>query len=58
MTDQVERLYSLERRIEGYAQIAKRRNSQADHRKGAKISIWQVEEQRDKLKDEMKHEKV
>lgn len=58
MTNQVERQYSLERRIKGYTQIAKRKNAQAEHRKGARISIWQVEEQLDKLKDEMKHEKV
>lgn len=58
MTDQVERQYSLEKRIEGYKQIHKRKNAPAFHCKGARISIWEAEEKLEKLVDEMKHEKV
>lgn len=58
MADQIERLISFEQRIKGYKQIAKRKNVQRDHRVGAKISIWQVEEQMGKLVDDMKHGNV
>ena len=58
MTNQVEDLVSLEQRIKGYKQIAKRKNAQKEHRIGARISIWQAEEQLEKLVDEMKHENV